>query len=754
MSGFLTAEGRLDLTELELALQELEAGIIDPVRRDELMALLESSPAAQRTYLAYFEMSAMLEAEAATHAESGNLPKIISYVAPATMFRRSLLAAAAVVVLGGAVAALIRVALPQTPELALTSAADSLWTMQGETRDAGGNKATVREGSTLRVESGTLELRLESGAAMVIQGPARVSFPKLNKPVLRSGWLWIDSGASHERFEVSTPKHRIRNLGTRFGVKVVADEPPEVHLIKGTLEVSAVDEPGKPRKLKADGRGLAIAAEGEPVALNLARDPFPGIAELLAAAPYYPTAIRAQNPAGYWRLGEAADGSLRNEVEGGATGRPGHGVSVAADGPGEADGFHGFPPDNRAAGFSGATGGSFLSLGSVMRKEGLLFEERFDGSGELNERSPKTAESGQRWKAASLFRADGTVLGGLGSATLPFKPEDGMIYTLEADFRDIRCAEGNPAWVALGYSKGQSAHTGMDHRFLQGVVTARAWMLAYGSAAGHDNKAFLNGTADMAFWEKWKGERGGDVDMRLTLDTSKGAGNWVATWYARRPGGDFAEVRAAERLVSESIDSVGIAVTGDSLRARCAGFSLKAEFAPDIPSARHLADGSAGMNRRSGALSCWVRRAPGKGRAEIIWSAGNSAADDFIHARLDEEGRVGFFIENGRHDVLLTSEESVADGRWHHLAASWSANSANLYLDGRRVAWEFADRDLLHGDLPVLRLGGGTMPEEAAPFTGEIGEVAVWDRALSPVEIGQQFRSARGESLEGRVFPE
>lgn len=752
MSCFLRSDGRLDRTELELALQELEAGMIDPVRRDELMALLENSPAAQRSYLAYFEMSAMLEAEAATYAESGDLPKITGFIPPATMFRRSLMAAAAVIVLGGAVAALIRVAMPQAAELALTSAADTRWTVHGETHDAGGNKATVREGSTLRVESGTLELRLESGAAMVIQGPARVSFPKINKPVLRSGWLWIDSGASHESFVIGTPSLRIRNLGTRFGVRVVADEPPEIHLIKGGLEISSLDTPANPRKLKADGRGLAIPAEGEPVALELARDPFPGIAELLASPPNYTTTIRSQSPAGYWRLEETAGGGrLRNEVKGGAQGSV---VTASAAGPGMADGFHGVPQGNRAADFSAATQGSFVSLGAVRPREGLLFLERFDGMGSLNGRDPRTAEDGARWTASEFFHTDGSITGHLGSATLPFKPEDGMIYTLEAEFRGIQCAEGEPEWVALGFSNGQSFLTGSDHRFVHGAVVGRVWMLARGTASGLGNMTHFNGVSGAKPWENWTGGSGGDIDMRITLDTSKGTGNWFATWYARRPVGDFVEVRAAERLPTESIGSVGLAVSGDSLRAKVVGFSLRAESAATLPPAKHLADGPAGMDCRSGTLSCWLRRAPGKGRAEIIWSAGKSATDDFIHTRLDEDGRVGFFIENGGNDVLLTSEESVADGQWHHLVASWSANQANLYLDGKRVAWELADRDLLHGELPELRMGGGLGEKDAASFTGEIDEVAVWDRALSPVEIERQFRSAAGSSSEGREIRE
>ena len=93
--------------------------------------------------------------------------------------------------------------------------------------------------------------------------------------------------------------------------------------------------------------------------------------------------------------------------------------------------------------------------------------------------------------------------------------------------------------------------------------------------------------------------------------------------------------------------------------------------------------------------------------------------------------------------MLITSEETIVDGRWHHLTASWSPNTVDLYLDGRRVAWERESRDLLQGTLPELRVGGGPQGKGPASFTGDIDEFAVWDRALTPIEVGQQYRSAR-----------
>lgn len=745
MNGFGTEHGKFDGPGLEMALQELEAGTLDPVRRDELMALVDRSPAAQRAYLAYFELSAMLAAEAATHAEKGDLPKIVCFTEPARMFRRSLLAAAAVVMLGGLVAGLIRVALPQSPELALTSAADTLWTAQGDVREADGNTAAVREGSTLRVKSGTLELRLESGATMIIQGPANVSFPKLTEPELRSGWLWIDSGASHESFVIRTPSLRIRNLGTRFGVRVPAERDAEIHLMAGNVEVIAESRPENILKLRPDGQGLAIPADGEPTVLDLARDPFPENAELLAAPANYPTTVRGQNPAGYWRLDAAPDGRLRNEVNGEVAGGMRAGVSMVARGPGPDEGFHGLEDGNMAARLPGTPRDSLLSLGTSPRHQGLLFQNTFVGTGALHQSLPDAAFGNVRWTAAPLFGADGDITSGRGSATLPFEPVDGVIYTLEAEFRDVTTRRDDDGWVALGFSSGQSIGTEPGDRFVDGTVVGRAWMVLRGTGTVLYNVAHLSGTSSAEPWRNWSGGIGGDIEMRITLDTTRGAGNWTATWFARRPGeGDFIKIRETHRLPNEAIRAVGIATTGESLRAKITRFSLSANAATETSPARTLADGPARISGRAGALSCWLRREPGNGRAEIIWSVGKDSADDSIHARIEADGRVGLFMENGRYDVLLTSEETVTDGQWHHLAASWSPNNVELHLDGRRVAWESGTRILAQSKLSELRVGAGLMPGNAAPFTGKIDEIAVWDRSLSPVEIGQQFRSALG----------
>jgi ferric-dicitrate binding protein FerR (iron transport regulator) len=749
MSEFETRDGMLDISRLEMSLQELECGTLSPTASDDLMALIARSPAAQRAYLVYFEVSAMLAAAAATLAEQGDLPKTVGFAPPQRMIQRSLLAIAALVMLSALVVGLFKLARPEANELALVAAADTRWSVSGDSQEIDGQRASLRKGSTVRVESGTLEMRLESGATMVLQGPGQVSFPELKRPVVRSGWLWLDTGTSGEKFEIGTPDLRIRNLGTRFGVRVPMEGSAEVHLIKGKLEVSSESTPEEVLKLAPDERGLVIPLQGEPTPVEFARDPFPEIAGLLSAPANYSTTVRGQSPASYWRLESASGNLIHNELEGVPPGRARQGVSFGASGPGPADGFPGFDQANQAARLHGQPGDPPLSLGSApKRHDGLLFRETFEGDGPLHHRIPSTSTKGTSWVAAPHFNADGEIAPGMASATLAFKPVDGVVYTLEGSFRGVTSPDGAYPWVALGFASGQSTGGKTGDRFVLGEVAGRAWMLFRGSGSKLENETHDVGSSNPEPWDNWSTGVGGDIDMRIILDTTQGYGKWTATWFARRPDkGDYLKVKETLTLPNEGIRSVGIAVSGGQIGARITDFSLKAEAMVDVTAPLVRADGPSRLIRRAGAVSCWLRRETGSGRRTILWSAGQNPADDSMHLRLEADGRIGFFIENGRYDVMITSEEKLVDGRWHHLAASWSPNAADLYLDGRSVAKERESRELLHGGLPELQVGGGSHDTEKVSFTGDIDEFAAWDRALTQIEVEQQFRSAKDDAV-------
>jgi ferric-dicitrate binding protein FerR (iron transport regulator) len=747
-------------TELWLMLQELESDTLEPEKRDELMALVERSPAAQRAYLEYFEMTAMLEAEAATQSEKGKLPIMTSSQPSIRSIQSSVLAAVAVLILAAIVASLIAIKSPEPRQLIAVATADTQWMVDNSAQDPTANEWTVSSGSTVQVWSGTVKLRLESGAVMVMQGPARVSFPELETPVLKKGWLWIDSGKSGESFEVSTPELIVRDIGTRFGVRVPEKGPAEVHLIEGKVEFLAKSTKKVIATLEPEKRGVSITAVGKPARLALARDPFPKLAELLAAPGNYATTVRSQNPAGYWRMEEAAPGALDNEIPEGAIGRRHPQVRLGEPGPEPESGFHGFDRGNTSARLPAEPDDAPLLLGATPMHTGDLFRDDFDTPHDYTAGVSNTIWHGvvNAENAVSLD-ADTTTAGRLrmeaaiskgwdaGKNNAPF-----LYMNVSGDF-DARVevtaqTSGNYSAGALMARLGAPAANGdpgedymtvTSNRFGNNAVQARTLRDgAQNDSFGSSNAAFprhlrltRTGNTFRAFesangtsWKpvSWGGMRGLPIGVDLVRDDLDGLPLQVGLWQ----GSFSTDIHTAD------FDNFSIRIASD----------------PASLSVPRPGGASARVARKEGAVSFWMRREPGEERKEMLWAAGEYAADAAIHAHLTASGAVGFFMDDGRYDILITSKESIVDGQWHHVVANWSTSTMNLYVDGIKVAHTPESREMTKGILPELRFGNGAVDSGFAPFIGWVDEIALWDRPLTLAEVRHQFRSAKGKPDE------
>ncbi|MEN1678383.1 MAG: BNR-4 repeat-containing protein [Planctomycetota bacterium] len=221
---------------------------------------------------------------------------------------------------------------------------------------------------------------------------------------------------------------------------------------------------------------------------------------------------------------------------------------------------------------------------------GVLYSEDFAGAGALlNEALPDVSFDSSRWVAAPTFLDNGESLGDApgGSATLAFTPSDGGVYVLEAS---IDAIVGDTDWFALGFVNGQSPVNSANSRFITGDVEGLAWAMYRGAQGGSSNQTFLGdtslsspGTHDGSPWLVGAGESGGDVDIRITLDTTAGAGAWTATMEADT-GDGFRLIRAEEVLNDESINAVGIANSNTrDITGTLTSFSLRELVTPPTP---------------------------------------------------------------------------------------------------------------------------------------------------------------------------
>jgi len=149
---------------------------------------------------------------------------------------------------------------------------------------------------------------------------------------------------------------------------------------------------------------------------------------------------------------------------------------------------------------------------------------------------------------------------------------------------------------------------------------------------------------------------------------------------------------------------------------------------------------SRGLRRRSAlTAAAWVKTSSRRG--SVLCRHASQRDGCFVFG-LVEEGRLRF----GRSGAPRDSR-GVADDAWHHLVGVYDAqaNRQAHYVDGARVAEFPAAGALGYRDLPIVL---GETARGSWHFAGAIDEVALFDRALSPQEIGALYQAGRrGESL-------
>ncbi|WP_339733323.1 FecR domain-containing protein [uncultured Gimesia sp.] len=95
-------------------------------------------------------------------------------------------------------------------------------------------------GESLLLKSGIARIRFESGAGVMLEGPAQIELSSPLNAVLHYGTLSAYVPEEAEGFTVDTDKIRIIDQGTRFGAVVDASGEAEVHVFEGEVDVKSV----------------------------------------------------------------------------------------------------------------------------------------------------------------------------------------------------------------------------------------------------------------------------------------------------------------------------------------------------------------------------------------------------------------------------------------------------------------------------------------------------------------------------------
>lgn len=134
------------------------------------------------------------------------------------------------------------------------------------------------ERGSLRIESGSVALKLLNGAEIVLEGPAEFRIDGHMNVFLQNGYLSADVPPLTKKLRVGTPQLDIKVLGTAFWVK--ADpENTAVHLLRGRLELSGSSFGDL---LLGAGEAFALPKQGKSRRFDAIKEDFTGSERVVA----------------------------------------------------------------------------------------------------------------------------------------------------------------------------------------------------------------------------------------------------------------------------------------------------------------------------------------------------------------------------------------------------------------------------------------------------------------------------------------
>ncbi len=132
-------------------------------------------------------------------------------------------------------------------------------------------------------------------------------------------------------------------------------------------------------------------------------------------------------------------------------------------------------------------------------------------------------------------------------------------------------------------------------------------------------------------------------------------------------------------------------------------------------------------------LAAWIKLSVSV-RDQVIFDKRDSLRDGYGMV-VDSSGRLRVALNGTR----LATHGVVADGHWHHVAATYDGEDLVLFIDGEEDRWDWVDAGPLQ-TTGELKLGGPWDDDSQSYLSGFLDDLRVYDRALGEAEVEELAR--------------
>jgi len=205
---------------------------LSTVSSGSVFALLEESAAASQR-------------EAEERARTGGLaaaelPAVHPGSRSKSIFVRWQKACAAIAAIAATIALTVVWMLP-TPVI-VASIGDSVDAQWGDPSRSTASGTRLSTGENLYLTHGVVELTFEGGAKTIVEAPATLELLSPDSARLVQGQLVAQVPPRATGFTIETPRAKVVDLGTEFGIRVHPDGELEVHVFEGMVDLAITTE--------------------------------------------------------------------------------------------------------------------------------------------------------------------------------------------------------------------------------------------------------------------------------------------------------------------------------------------------------------------------------------------------------------------------------------------------------------------------------------------------------------------------------
>jgi Tfp pilus assembly protein PilX len=148
-------------------------------------------------------------------------------------------------------------------------------------------------------------------------------------------------------------------------------------------------------------------------------------------------------------------------------------------------------------------------------------------------------------------------------------------------------------------------------------------------------------------------------------------------------------------------------------------------------------------------ILAWVRRSgtfPGNKDGEILSKAKGTGSGDhhWMLGTWEDGGEryLRFLVRlDGKTKELKADAGEVLPGKWHFCAAVYDGTTMRLYLDAVEVDSKDEHGQIDTDDDMSAWIGGNPKGATERPWSGDIDEVAIFQRALTPEQLAELYRA-------------